>query len=205
MDKVDFKKTLSHLYRPSSKAFSVVEVPAMNFIMIDGKGDPGTSEDYASAIQWLYATSYPIKFVSKNDHDRDYVAPPLEGLWWAEDMSAFTRGDRESWSWTSMMMLPDWITIDMYQEGLAAAQAKLGEPHESMRLEQFNEGKAVQIMHFGPFTDEAPTIARLHGEFLPENDFVENGHHHEIYLSDPRRTAPEKLKTVIRQPVAIRR
>jgi len=116
-------------------------------------------------------------------------------------MSAFIEGDRDSWLWTAMIMQPDWVTPDMYAAGLAKAERKLGEPNLTLRFEPFHEGLSVQILHIGPYSAEAPTIARLHQEFLPSNGLVENGHHHEIYLGEPRRTAPEKLKTVLRQPV----
>ena len=200
MEKIDFKKTLKDLYRPSAKEFAVVDVPEMQFVKVDGVGDPG-GDVYAEALGWLYAVAYGIKFASKNDMERDYVVPPLEGLWWAEDMSAFVEGDRDSWLWTAMIMQPDWITFDMYAAGLAKAERKLGEPNPTLRFEPFHEGLSVQILHIGPYSAEAPTIARLHQEFLPSNGLVENGHHHEIYLGEPRRTAPEKLKTVLRQPV----
>lgn len=200
MEKVDFKKTLKDLYRPSAKDFTILEVPEMQFVMVDGVGDPG-GEVYAEALGWLYAVSYAIKFVSKIDLEQDYVVPPLEALWWADDMAAFVDGDRDSWLWTAMIMQPDWVTSEMFAAGLAKAEKKLGGPNPTLRLEPFDEGLSVQILHVGPYSAEAPTIARLHKEFLPDNGLVENGHHHEIYLGDPRRTAPEKLKTVLRQPV----
>jgi len=172
----------------------------MQYLKIDGVGAP-EGDAYAEAVGWLYAVAYPIKFSSKSELGRDYTVPPLEGLWWAEDMSAFTTDDRDSWLWTMMIMQPEWITSEVFDAGVTKAATKLGTAPETLRLESFSEGRSVQIMHVGPFADEAPTIARLHGQFLPENGLVENGHHHEIYLSDPRRTAPEKLKTVLRQPV----
>ena len=200
MEKIDFKKTLKDLYRPSAKKFTIVDVPEMQFVKVDGVGNPG-GEMYAEALGWLYAVAYGIKFASKNDMERDYVVPPLEGLWWAEDMAAFVEGDRDSWLWTAMIMQPNWVTPGMFAAGLAKAEKKLGEPNPTLRFEPFHEGLSVQILHIGPYSAEAPTIARLHQEFLPANGLVENGHHHEIYLGDPRRTAPEKLKTVLRQPV----
>jgi hypothetical protein len=201
VDKVDFKKTLKHLYIPSAKEFTVVEVPELSFLMIDGQGDPGHAESYINAVAWLYAVSYPVKFASKNELGRDYTVPPLEGLWYADDISVFASGDRDAWKWTMMIMQPDWITSDVIAKGIEMASRKLGEPPESLRHEAFAEGLSVQILHIGPYADEAPTIARLHNEFLPQRDLVENGNHHEIYLGDPRRVAPEKLKTVLRQPV----
>lgn len=200
MDKIDFKKTLKDLYLPASNEFALIDVPTMQFVMVDGKGEPA-GEVYIEALQWLYAISYPIKFSSKVDLGRDYTVPPLEGLWWADDMSAFIRDDRESWKWTLMIMQPEWITNDMFDAGLVKARDKLGTPPETLRFEPFSEGLSVQILHIGSYAEEAPTIARLHRDFLPDNGLVENGHHHEIYISDPRRTSPEKLRTVLRQPV----
>ncbi len=200
MEKIDFKKTLRYLYQPTAKDFSLVEVPAMQFVMTDGSGSPAGG-DYADAMSWLYSVAYSVKFASKLDLGRDYTVMPLEGLWWAEDMDAFATDDKDAWLWTAMIMHPDWIPEDMFQAAVEKSADKLGDPRQSLRMATVSEGLSVQIMHIGPYADEAPTIARLHQEYLPEHGLTENGHHHEIYLSDPRRTAPEKLKTVIRQPV----
>lgn len=201
MEKIDFKKTMKALYQPPADRFSIVEVPSMRFAMVDGRGDPNVSPDYQKAVQWLYSVSYGLKFMSKKEPGRDYAVPPLEGLWWAEDMGTFLSRDKAAWSWTMMIMQPDWITQEMFSAAIEKAGKKLGEVPPSLRLAPYDEGLSVQIMHIGPYDDEGPVIARLHGEFLPQNGLVETGHHHEIYLSDPRKTAPEKLKTVLRQPV----
>lgn len=201
MEKVDFKKIMKAFWQPPVGGFSLADVPRLQFAMIDGKGDPNTSEEYRHAIEWLYSVSYPLKFMSKKELGKDYGVAPLEGLWWAEDMSSFLTGDKHLWSWTMMIMQPDWISGEMFKAVLDRASAKLGEPPESLRLQSFHEGLAVQIMHIGPYSAEGPTILRLHEEFLPANGLVENGKHHEIYLGDPRKAAPEKLRTVIRQPV----
>jgi hypothetical protein len=201
MDKTDFKKELKHLYAPNSKGFVLVEVPVMQFIMVDAIGAPSTSRAYLDALAWLYGAAYPIKFSSKGDLGRDDIVPPLEGQWWADDMTAFTKGDRDVWRWTMMIMQPEWVTQDMFEAGLAKASEKLGVPPQTLRFESFNEGLSVQVLHVGSSADEAPTIARLHSEYLPEHGLVENGHHHEIYLSDPRKVTPGKLKTILRQPV----
>jgi len=200
MEKVDFKKTMKAYWQPPVGKFVVVEVPRLSFIKVDGKGDPNSAADYKSAVQWLYSMSYGLKFASKAV-GRDYGVAPLEGLWWAEDMTSFTQGDKNNWLWTAMIMQPDWIDASAYAACLAKTMGKLGIAPASLRLEPFEEGLSVQTMHIGPYSAEAPTIARMHGEFLPANGLVENGHHHEIYISDPGRTAPDKLKTVIRQPV----
>ena len=206
MSKVDFKKTLKHLYRPSAKKFEVVDVPPMNFLMIDGHGDPNTAQAYKEAVEALYVVAYKLKFVSKKALDKDYVVPPLEGLWWAEDMTTFITREKTAWDWTMMIMQPEWITSALFAETRQLVEKAKPLPALSkMRLEGYHEGLAVQIMHLGSYDDEGPTLAKLHQEFLPQNDYLEAGKHHEIYLSDPRRVAPEKLKTVLRQPVKKRR
>jgi hypothetical protein len=201
MPKTDFKKTLKHLYSPPRK-FTVVEVPEMQFTMIDGHGDPNTAQEYKDAVEALYAVAYKIKFASKRDLDQDYVVPPLEGLWWAEDMTTFLSRDKSAWDWTMMIMQPDWITQQMVEQAVQqVAKSKELPALGKLWLETYHEGLAVQIMHLGSYDDEGPTLAQLHSEFLPQNGLIEAGKHHEIYVSDPRRTAPEKLKTVLRQPV----
>jgi hypothetical protein len=203
MPKIDFKKELGHLYRPSSREFSVVEVPPMNFLMIDGHGDPNTAPEYQSAVEALYAVAYKLKFLSKRGLDKDYVVPPLEGLWWAADMTTFTeRRDKDAWDWTMMIMQPQWISPEMVQEALSQVAKKGEQPAlAQLRLESYVEGLSVQILHIGSYEDEGPTLYQMHHEFVPQHGYEMSGKHHEIYLSDPRRTAPEKLKTVLRQPV----
>jgi hypothetical protein len=201
--KVDFKKDLKHLYQPSLKAFVVVDVPPMQFLMVDGHGDPNTAQAYQDALEALYAVAYKLKFLSKRQLEQDYVVPPLEGLWWAEDMDTFTiKRDKNAWDWTMMIMQPEWITREMFEETLRQVEKAKNPPAlPKLRLEAYHEGLAVQIMHLGSYDDEGPTLDRLHHEFMPQNGFEPNGKHHEIYLSDPRRVAPDKLKTVLRQPV----
>ena len=203
MSKVDFKKQLKHLYAPSAKEFSLVEVPAMNFLMIDGRGDPNTAAEYLQAVEALYPVAYKLKFMSKKELGRDYAVPPLEGLWWADDMGDFVARRKERWIWTMMIMQPDWITPAMFDEARGqVARAKHPPALAKIRLEPYDEGLAVQILHLGSYDDEGPVLARLYDEFMPQNGYVMAGKHHEIYLGDPRKTAPEKLKTVLRQPVA---
>ena len=203
MEKVDFKKTLKYLYQPGRKDFELVEVPEMQFLMVDGAGNPNTAPVYQQALEVLYGVAYKLKFLSKKQLERDYTVPPLEGLWWAEDMDAFTAGDKDAWSWTMMIMTPDWITADFYQQALDVVANGKEPPAalEKLRLESYTEGLSAQIMHIGSYDNEAPTLNRLHHVWMPENGLTFNGKHHEIYLSDPRRVAPEKLKTVLRQPV----
>jgi hypothetical protein len=203
MFKVDFKKELKHLYGPSAKAFEVVEVPPMNFLMIDGHGDPNTAQEYQDALEALYAVAYKLKFMSKKAQGFDYVVPPLEGLWWAEDMETFTaQRDKSAWDWTMMIMQPEAITPEMVEAAIQVVAAQRDLPAlPRLRLEGYHEGLAVQIMHVGSYDDEGPTLHRMHHEFIPQNGYAMAGKHHEIYLSDARKTAPEKLRTVLRQPV----
>ena len=202
MSKIDFKKELKHLYRPSPREFVVVDVPPMNFLMIDGHGDPNTAQEYQDAVEALYAVSYKLKFTSKKELGKDYVVPPLEGLWWAEDMETFTTArDKSAWDWTMMIMQPEWITQEMVEEAVKQVEKKGLPALSKLRLETYHEGLAVQILHIGSYDDEGPTIAKMRQEFMPENGYEPAGKHHEIYLSDPRKVAPEKLKTVLRQPV----
>jgi hypothetical protein len=201
--KADLKKTLKHLYQPSAKKFEVVDVPPMQFLMIDGHGDPNTAQEYEAAIEALYAVSYQLKFMSKRDLNKDYVVPPLEGLWWAEDMETFTtKQDKSKWDWTMMIMQPEQITQEMVEAAVKQVQRKKNLPAlPRLRLETYHEGLSVQILHIGSYDDEGPTIAQMHHEFMPKNGYEEAGKHHEIYLSDPRKVVPQKLKTVLRQPI----
>ena len=198
--KVDFKKTLKHLYQPSGKKFEVVDVPPMQYLMVDGHGDPNTAQEYKDAVEALYAE---LKFMSKRDLNKDYVVPPLEGLWWAEDMETFTtKQDKSKWDWTMMIMQPEWITQEMVEAVVKQVEKKKNLPAlPKLRLETYHEGLSVQILHIGSYDDEGPTIAQMHHEFMPENGYEEVGKHHEIYLSDPRKVVPQKLKTVLRQPI----
>ena len=201
MQKVDFKKTLKHLYNPPPK-FVLVEVPLMRFVMVDGHGDPNTSQSYQDAIEALYAVAYKTKFISKKEFGQDYTVPPLEGLWWAEDMEAFTTSlDKSQWDWTMMIMTPDWISRAVFDEAVSRVRSsKNPVALDLVRLEDYSEGLAAQVMYVGAYADEGPAIRALH-DFIDQSGHLLNGKHHEIYLSDPRRVAPEKLKTVIRQPV----
>lgn len=203
MTKIDFTKELKHLYRPSAGEFAVVDVPPMHYLMIDGHGDPNTAQEYAQAVEALYAMAYRIKFISKGELARDYVVPPLEGLWWAEDMATFTAArNKTTWDWTMMIMFPDWISAELYQRAFREVSQKKALPSlHKMRQELYHEGLSAQILHIGAYDDEGPTLARLHQEWLPQHGFVENGKHHEIYVSDARRVAPPTLKTVLRQPI----
>ncbi|MFQ5410248.1 MAG: GyrI-like domain-containing protein [Anaerolineales bacterium] len=202
MSKIDPKKELKHLYRPSAKIIVVVDVPPMNFLMVDGHGDPNTAQEYQDAVEALYAVAYALKFMSKKEKGMDFVVPPLEGLWWVDNMEEFTTEDKSAWKWTAMIMQPESVTPEMFEGALKQVEKKKNPPALSkLRFERFHEGLSVQIMYFGPYSEEGPTIEKMH-DFIEKNGYEPRGKHHEIYLSDPRRTAPEKLKTVLRQPVA---
>jgi hypothetical protein len=200
MIELDYKKDLKQLYFPRTGVFEIVEVPPLNFLMIDGHGDPNNNPFYAEAVSALYSLAYGLKFALK-PLGVEAVVAPLEGLWWAEDMSAFTLGNKDQWDWTMMIMLPEQVSQELLDSVRQKAIKKKGNPAiEKSRLEVFAEGLSVQTMYQGAYKDEGPTIARLH-EFIHEQGFELAGKHHEIYLGDPRKSAPEKLKTVIRQPM----
>lgn len=187
------------LYAPG-REFALVDVPKMQFVKVDGHGNPNTAPSYKAAVEWLYGVSYALKFAAKA-MGHDYAVPPLEGLWWAADNAAFTARAKDEWNWTMMIMAPEFISGTMFAAAVEKTRAKLGAPPATLRFEPFDEGLSVQILHLGSYDDEAPTIRRLHEAFIPEHGLVENGVHHEIYLSDPRKTEPRKLKTILRHPV----
>lgn len=202
MEKVDLKKELKHLYNPSATKVVEVDVPAMNYLMVDGEGDPNTSQSFQDAVEALFTLSYALKFmVKKSSQDVDYGVMPLEGLWWADDMSNFNVADKSSWKWTVMVMQPGYVDHAMV-DAAAAEVAKKKNPAglSKVRFESFAEGKAAQIMHIGPFSEEGPTVEKVH-QFISECGRKWSGKHHEIYLSDMRKADPKKWKTVIRQPM----
>ncbi len=201
MQTYDIKKELQNLYAPKSKNFEIVEVPPLDFLMVDGRGDPNTSTAYREAIEALYAASYAVRAVAKTALGRVHTVSPLEGLWSADDLNVFRTRDKSAWHWTMMIAQPEWITADLVEEALAAAGKKRLPALELIRFERYTEGRSVQILHMGSYDDEGPTLERLHHEFLPANGLTLTGRHHEIYLSDARRTEPVRLKTILRQPV----
>jgi hypothetical protein len=202
-DKTDFKRTLD-AYRARRDRFRITRVPDLRYLMIDGHGDPNTSPAFTEAVEALYPVAYKLKFASKRELGRDYVVMPLEGLWWAEDMDAFTAArDKSRWAWTMMIMVPDWTDQDMFAAAVErAAAGKRPARLDDVRLETLSEGLCVQTLHVGSFDDEADVLRRMHHEFVPDNGLRLAGRHHEVYLSDFRRAAPDKLRTILRQPVA---
>ena len=203
----DYKKEFKDLYTPKSKPM-LIEVPSMNFIMVDGKGDPNNNEDFQQAVELLYGLSFTIK-MSKMKGDQpdgyfEYTVPPLEGLWWIND-GCFSLDQRENWEWTLMIRQPDFVTKDVFVwAGNQLKKKKPGLPIEGAKFEAYVEGLSVQMMHIGPYATEPETVAQMENFIKAEGlrDRVgKGGKHHEIYLSDPRKCKPEKMKTVLRHPV----
>jgi hypothetical protein len=200
-EKLDFKVLYKEFYAARQGVFSEVVVPALRYLAIDGQGDPATSPSYVAAIEALYNVAYTLKFMSKQ-RGHDYVVGPLEGLWWADDMDSFVEGRRDQWSWTMMNILPEWIDASAVHAAKVLAQSKKPERDLSeVGVLDLREGRSVQTLFVGPYSDEAPVIAELHDVYLPEKGLKPCGKHHEIYLGDPRRTEPGKLRTILRQPV----
>src|SRR3990172_12078631 len=193
MKKIDYKKELKHLYASSSKEISVVDIPAMNYLMSDGKGDPNTSKEFTEAIEALYSVSYTIKFIFKKGKQQiDYGVMPLEGLWWIPNMEKFSEERKGDWLWTVMIMQPEIVTTAIANEAVDTVRGEKNPPAlDKLRFESYNEGKSAQILYSGPYKDEGPTITKLH-EFIAKKGYKRTGKHHEIYLNDPRKSALEK-------------
>jgi hypothetical protein len=202
LKKVDLLKEMGVLYKPPMDRPVLVEVPRMNYLAIDGRGDPNTSVEYRDSIQALFSVSYALKFMVKRGVDAiDFKVMPLEGLWWADDMDSYTAGRRDEWKWTSMIAQPSFVTEGLVESALVKLKEKGMSALSKMRFEAFEEGLSAQILHIGPFSEEGPTIRKLH-DYIEQAGRTRRGKHHEIYLSDVRRAAPSRLKTIIRQPVS---
>ncbi len=202
MAKMDLKKELKPLYTASAKEAALVSAWPLNYLMFNGYGDPDTNPDFQAGIEALYTASYILKFMLKQAQGLDWVVPPLEGLWWLL-LADFDPSRRDDWHWTLMLPQPEPVTRELLALALAAASKKKALPAlERLFLEMYNEGQAAQILHVGPYSEAAATIERLHA-FITAKGYHICGKHHEIYLSDPRRTAPEKLQTILRQPVSL--
>jgi len=203
VDKIDFKKEFKALYKASSKEVQIVTVPKLNYLMIEGKGNPNTSQEYKDAVEALFSLSYTVKFmIKKGSMGIDYGVMPLQGLWYHDNMELFSQERKEEWKWTSLIMQPDIVDKSLIEEGIELLKKKKDLSSISkIKFESLDEGVVAQIMHIGPYSEEMPTIEKLHN-FIDENGYVKVGNHHEIYLSDPRKAAPKNLKTIIRQPIA---
>ena len=201
MEKIDLKKKYKDLYSPSKKEFSLIQVPPLQYLMIDGKGNPNSSERYQMAIQTLYGFSFSMKFALKKNQGLDYTVMGLEGLWWTPNISSFSMEHKDQWEWTALMLQPEFITPELFEETRHQLLDKGKWPlANETRLELFDEGLSAQILYIGAYDDEPPTIARMH-EYIHSQEYQLTGKHHEIYLSDARRVAPEKNRTILRQPV----
>lgn len=202
MKKFDAKKYLKKFYNAPIGDFVILDIPPIKYFMIDGHGDPNIEPSYRVAVEALYTASYTLKFMSKNDGGRDYVVPPLEGLWWSENPESFISRKKDRWSWTMMIMVPDFVSKASAEEAISASrEKKKNSALEILRFSSLEEGRVVQTLHIGSYDTEGPILKRMHEEFIPSKDFSLSGIHHEIYLSDPRKVSPDKLKTILRQPV----
>ncbi len=200
MDKIDLKKELKNLYNPSVKEVTGIDVPTMNFLLVDGEGAPA-SPKYIEAIEALFSVSYTIKFMVKKGKGVDYVVMPLESLWWVDDMTKFSADRKDEWKWTAMIMQPKYVSAEDFKMAVDQVKKKKNPAMlPKVRFESYKEGLSAQIMYVGPFSDEGPTIAKIHA-YIQTNGHSLSGKHHEIYLNNPATTAPEKLKTILRQPM----
>jgi len=200
VEKLDLKKSRKELFSAPHNRFVPIDVPPVSYLMADGHGDPNRAPEYKAAVESLYATAYTIKFLYKAD-GRDFVVAPLEGLWSARDPESFIARRKDEWDWTIMIMMPDFVDETSFQRARGRAAEKLGAISESLRLETLEEGLCLQALHVGSYDEEGPLLVKLHKEIMAAERYDFAGRHHEIYLGDPRKTAPEKLKTLLRQPV----
>ena len=202
MKKIDLKKQWKPLYQPRPGVLAEVDVPLLIYLMVDGEGDPNTSAAFQQAVEALYSLSYALKFsLKKSPTPVDYGVMPLEGLWWADDPRSFSEADKSKWKWTVMIVQPEFISTQQVDSAFDAVRRKKNPAAlDRVRFETLEEGKSVQILYTGPFSQEGPTIQRIHDHIHAAGREL-YGKHHEIYLSDPRRTAPERLKTILRQPM----
>jgi len=197
--KLDLKQTFFEIYDANTKNIQFIEIPAFQFLMINGEGNPNSDDAYQHAVDTLFSLSYSLKFAYRDR--QDYSVMPLETLWWMNDMSEFSMANIERWKWTAMIIQPDFVTPAMFQFAVTEVQKKKKLPAlHLVRLEKWQEGLCAQVLHKGSYASEQPTIQRLH-ETIEAKGYVKTGKHHEIYLNDPRRSAPDKLKTIIRQPL----
>jgi hypothetical protein len=203
MKKADYRKELKRWYAPTAKEVVEVEPPPANYLMIDGAGDPNTSREYAAAVEALFTVAYTLKFmVKRGPLAVDYGVMPLEGIWWADDMTTFSTEEKGRWKWTMMIMQPALVTAAMVKIACVEIRRKKNpEALDRLRFELFTEGRCAQILHVGPFSEEGPTVEKVH-HFIEKHGGKLAGKHHEIYLSDIRKAAPARWRTIVRQPFA---
>lgn len=203
MNKIDFKKEYKELYKPSAKKISFVDIPELKYLAVEGKGDPNTSQEYKNSIEALMGVSYTTKFIMKKEYGKDYVVMPLQGQWWSDDMENFSVQDKSNWKWRSLVMQPNFVKKEHVDQAIAEiAMKKDLSSLDKVEFTTIKEGLSGQILHIGPFSEEGPTVEKLHNT-IKEKGYDLTGLHHEIYLSDIRRANPEKLRTIIRQPVKL--
>ena len=201
MDKTDIKKEFKHLYSPPKDKVVIVDVPELQYLMIDGTGNPNNSETFSTAIETLYTAAYTAKSIAKKELNKDFVVQPLEGLWWVNEIKQFSFNNKDSWNWTLMIVLPGFVTKRIFEEARKNAGCKKpGLNFDKVKFEKYSEGKSAQLLYTGDYKNEKPAVEKLHA-FVSENGYTLHKKHHEIYLSDPRKTAPEKLKTILRNPI----
>jgi hypothetical protein len=199
--KLDLKTAYRELFNPPRHSFVEVLPPTLSFLKVDGAGDPNSSAAYRTAVEWLYNVSYAMKFAAKAGLERDYVVPPLEALWWSDDPETFVRREKDRWQWTVMIMAPDFVTGAMFEDAVEKTLTKRKDRPSSLRFEPHVGRRSLQIMHVGSYDDEGPVLKRLHDEVMPSLGVTFDGPHHELYLSDPRKTEVAKLRTILRQPI----
>ncbi|MGO1545530.1 MAG: GyrI-like domain-containing protein [Gulosibacter sp.] len=201
MEHYDIKKARRELYAPKHGVFTLVDVPELWFLKVDGHGDPNTAQQYREALEALYPLSYAIRKICKATLGRVHTVSPLEGIWWAQDMSTFASRQKDDWDWSMMIAQPEYVTGDIVSEAHEAVRPKAPVALDRVRFEPHTDGLSVQTLHIGSYDDEGPVLQRMHEEYIPSKGLTMTGRHHEIYLSDARKTAPEKLRTILRQPV----
>lgn len=204
-NKLDYKKIFKEFYSQSSKKVSILEMPKLKYLMINSHGNPNTSKEYRDAVEALFSLSYTVKFMIKNgDLKIDYGVMPLEGLWWTDNINDFSADNKDMWKWCSMIMQPDIVTEDYIEKALYEVEKKKKLSSLSkIEYKEYDEGLVAQIIHMGPYSDEGPTVEKLHN-YIKECGYELRGVHHEIYLNDPRRCLPNNIKTIIRQPIMLK-
>jgi hypothetical protein len=200
MDPLADRDTMKRLYQPPAEQFTRVNVPELTYFMVDGAGSP-QGPAYARALKYLSTVVFPIRVEARKRMGADFVEPPVEALYWSDDPADFVHANLDKWKWRIMIVAPPWITEQMLASAVSQAETRLGPPPETLQLEKLEEGDCVQILHRGDYPEQGPIMHRLHGEYLPAHGLAPAGYHHEIYLNDPNRTAPDKRRTILRQPV----
>lgn len=202
MNTEEFYARMKEMYQPTNKHFSAIEMPEMTYMAIDGEGDPDC-EAFSHAVKWLYSLVFFMRPVVKKKIGKNFVEPPLECMFWADDIEDFVSGNKAKWRWRAMIVIiPELSPNDLFLECIDKTSEKLGAAPESLRIEQIDEGKCVQIMHIGEYSNIQKLCGKLYNEYLPENNLKPTGFYHEIYLNDPNRVSPNNRKVVIRQPVS---